>query len=86
MAVKKTSENSDSCIIKCNPQRALAAGYTKVKIMPQNYSKIILISGMTGKSIQDIVDELLAYAISKTEIEQNDTKVELSAFLGGTEV
>ena len=69
MAVKKTE---DVCIIKCNPHRELAVGYTKVKIMPENYSKIAILAGATGKTLQDVVDELLSFAISKTKIQQED--------------
>lgn len=61
----------ESCIIKCS-QRNLVSGYTKVKVMPDNYSKIILISGCTGKTIQEVVDELLSFAISRTQIQQDD--------------
>lgn len=40
MAVRKIEDKANSsCIIKCNPHRELASGYTKVKIMPENYSK-----------------------------------------------
>ena len=62
----------ENCIIKCSPQRNLVSGYTKVKVMPDNYSKIILISGCTGKTIQEVVDELLSFAISRTQIQQDD--------------
>ena len=69
MAIKKVP---DACIIKCNPQRNLVSGYTKVKVMPENYSKIVLIAGVTGKTIQEIVDELLTFAIKKAQIQQGN--------------
>lgn len=73
--VKTDTENNEKCIIKCEPRRELACGYTKVKIMPNNYSKIILISGITGKSIQDLTNELLEYAISKASIQVDENNI-----------
>lgn len=81
MAVRKIEDKANSsCIIKCNPHRELASGYTKVKIMPENYSKIILIAGMTGKTIQEVTNELLTYAVKNTKIEHEDGFINLSKF------
>lgn len=73
---------NDNCVIQCNPHRELACGYTKVKIMPNNYSKIILIAGMTGKSIQEVTNELLEYAISKTVVQSDDNFISISDLKG----
>lgn len=80
MSTKKVED--DSCVIQCNPHRELACGYTKVKIMPNNYSKIILIAGMTGKSIQEVTNELLEYAISKTVVQSDDNFISISDLKG----
>lgn len=84
MAVsKRTATNSeDGFVIQCEPPKELACGYTKVRIMPNNYSKILLIVGMTGKSIQDVTNELLEFAISKTSVQSGETTISLSE-LGG---
>lgn len=84
MAVSKkaTTNGEDGFVIQCEPHRELACGYTKVKIMPNNYSKIILISGMTGKSIQSITNELLEFAISKASIQSGETTINISE-IGG---
>lgn len=73
----KTSSINE-CIIKSNPHRELACGYTKVKVMPDNYSQIILIAGMTGKAIQDLANELLSYAIANAIIEIDGKRIKLS--------
>lgn len=75
MATIKGTTNNDSCVIKCEPHRELACGYTRVKIMPNNYSKIILISGMTGKTIQDVTNELLEYAASKVSVQIDEDNI-----------
>lgn len=84
MAVsKRTATNSeDGFIIRCEPHRELACGYTKIKVMPDNYSKILLIASMTGKTIQDVANELLEFAISKTSVQSGETTINLSE-LGG---
>ena len=64
-------------VIKSVPHRELATGYTKVRVLPENYSKIILITGMTGKTIQDVVDELLKYALNNVKINVEGTIMEL---------
>lgn len=78
MAAIKENTESQTCVIKSLPHRELATGYTRVRIMPDNYSKIILITGMTGKTIQDVVDELLKFAISNTKIDVDGTMLDLS--------
>lgn len=86
MAVRKNENKAESsCIIKCNPQRMLTSGYTKTKIMPENYSKIILITGMTGKSIQEVTNELLSYAIKNAKIKSEDGFISLPNFDNGEE-
>ncbi len=64
-------------VIKSLPYRELAAGFTKVKVMPENYQKIISITGMTGKTIQSVVDELLAYALDNVRVDVNGVLVKL---------
>ena len=44
MATRTTAKttaktNTNECVIKCNPHRELACGYTKVKIMPRKLFK-----------------------------------------------
>ncbi len=74
----RTTAKTNECIIKSNPHRELACGYTKVKIMPDNYSQIILIAGMTGKSIQDLTNELLNYAVANVTIDVDGKRIKLS--------
>lgn len=78
----KTNTNTNECVIKCNPHRELACGYTKVKIMPENYSRIVLIAGMTCKSIQDLTNELLNYAIDYVVIDVDGNKINFSDVQG----
>lgn len=77
MAVIKENTENQACVIKSLPHRELAAGYTRVRIMPDNYSKITVIAGMTGKTLQDVVDELLKFAISNTKIDVDGTVIDL---------
>lgn len=78
-----TKVNNNECIIKCKPCKEVACSYTKVKITPDIHSNIILISGVTGKSIQDITNELLEFAISRTSIQSNDnTLISISEIRG----
>ena len=78
----KTTAKTNECVIKCNPHRELACGYTKVKIMPEYYSRIVLIAGMTGKSIQDLTNELLNYAIDYVVIDVDGNKINFSDVQG----
>lgn len=87
MATRTTAKtaakaNTNECVIKCNPHRELACGYTKVKIMPESYSRIVLIAGMTGKSIQDLTNELLNYAIDYVVIDVDGNKISFSDIQG----
>ena len=75
----KTTAKTNECVIKCNPHRELACGYTKVKIMPENYSRIVLIAGM---SIQDLTNELLNYAIDYVVIDVDGNKINFSDVQG----
>ena len=81
MATRTTAKttNTNGCIIKCNPNKtALGCGYTKVKVQPQTYSSIVLIASMTGKTLQDITDELLTFAIENTSVELNGNTIKFS--------
>lgn len=77
-----TNTDIEKCIIKCEPRRELACGYTKVKIMPNNYSKIILVAGITSKSIQDLTNELLEYAINNASIQVDEDTIVNVADIG----
>lgn len=81
-AAAKGNTKTNECVIKCNPHRELACGYTKVKVMPENYSRIVLIAGMTGKSIQDLANELLNYAIDYVVIDVDGNKINFSDVQG----
>jgi len=50
--------------------------------MPENYSRIVLIAGMTGKSIQDLTNELLNYAIDYVVIDVDGNKINFSDVQG----
>ncbi len=78
-AATKKNIAKNSCIIKSLPHRELTTGYTRVRVMPENYSKILVITGVTGKTIQDVVDELLKFAISNTKIDVDGTVIDLSS-------
>ena len=66
------NQKETGCIIQCEQRMRLAAGYTRVRVLPENHAKLVILSGVTGKSIQDVVDELLAFALKNVKIEQND--------------
>lgn len=68
---KTTAATQNDCIIKCNHLN-IAAGYTRVRVMPGVYSKLVMITGVTGRTMQDVVDALLTYAIDYVKIEQAD--------------
>lgn len=61
--------------IKCRDGAYLAAGYTKIKVFPQNYSKLILVASITGKNLQEVTDELLAQALNNLQIEKLDGSI-----------
>lgn len=84
MATRTTTKttaktNTNECVIKRNPHRELGK---VVKIMPENYSRIVSIAGMTGKSIQDLTNELLNYAIDYVVIDIDDNKINFSDVQG----
>ena len=81
---KTTNAPQNDCIIKCNHLN-LAAGYTRVKITPSVYPNVIMIAGMTGRTLQDVVNELLTYAIGYVKIEQADGVIR-DFNVGGKEV
>ena len=81
MANRTTKTNG--CVITANlDNKTLSCGYSRVRVFPEQYSSIVLISSMTGKTIQDVVSELLAYAISNTSIDVNGEMIKLSK-IGG---
>jgi len=75
--------NEKSCVIQCNTGTNLTLGYTKVKVHPNNYSDVVMIAGVTGKTIQDVVDELLSFAIRNTRIMKQDGSL-IDINLGGS--
>lgn len=84
MATRPTAKttaktNTNECVIKCNPNKAvLGCGYTRVRVQPQTYSSIVLIASMTGKTLQDVTDELLTFAIENTSVELNGNTIKFS--------
>lgn len=80
MATKTTvNANANECVIKCNPNKtALGCGYTKIRVLPENYSGIVLIASMTGKTLQDVTDELLAFAIKNTTVNVGGKNIKIS--------
>ena len=75
------------CVIKVNNYTNLSNGYTKVKVLPEAYAKIITITGITGQTIQDVANSLLLYALEHTQIEGNDgQRINIDLLLGGGKV
>ena len=70
------------CVFQCKTKNTLACGYTRVRIMPDNYSKIITVTSMTGKTIQDVVDELIEFALQNVELQvDSNTRIQLNKLL-----
>nr|DAJ63510.1 MAG TPA: CopG-like protein [Caudoviricetes sp.] len=84
MAVKSTA--TPKCVFQRKPNASLACGYTRVRVMPDNYSKIITVTGITGRTIQDVVNELIEFALQNVEIQvDNNTRIPLSKLTGGNQ-
>lgn len=52
-------------------------GYTRVRVLPETHQRLMTICNITGKTLQDAVDELLNYAMNNTEIYNGDTKINI---------
>ena len=63
------------CVIKCNRQENLAAGYTRVRVLPKNYTRLVTITGITGETLQSVVDKLLTFALDNCVIEDESGKI-----------
>ena len=63
---------ADKCVIKCVGAPGLAAGYTRVRVTPKVYSRLVLLTSVTNKTMQDTVEELLDYALNNVRIEKAD--------------
>lgn len=69
MATKK-----NKLVFDISSANSLSCGYTRVRIMPRNYNKIVSIASITGKTIQDTVDILVEYALNNCEVKLSDGK------------
>ncbi|WP_418521221.1 hypothetical protein [Ruminococcus champanellensis] len=57
-----------------------------MKVIPDNYSKIITVTGITGRTIQDVANELIEFALQNVEIQvDNNTRIPLSKLIGGNQ-
>lgn len=65
------------CIIKVERYKA-SAGYTKVILLPEIYQRVVNLSRITGKTIQDTVEILMNFAIDNVEIYSNDKKIDIN--------
>lgn len=82
---KTTNNKPKECLIFANTGKALNCGYTRVRVEPEQYVPITVISSMTGKTIQSVVAELLQFAIDNTVIDVNGERVPVSNWQqGGT--
>lgn len=75
---------TNKCVIKCEGTPGLAAGYTRVRVTPKVYPRLVLLTGVTNKTMQDTVEELLDYALKNVEIKKADGSI-LELNLGGIE-
>lgn len=66
----------NKCVIHVEKHRS-SCGYTKVKLLPEVYQRLVTICNITGKTIQDTTDELLTFAMDNTEIYNGDTKINI---------
>ena len=73
---------AEKCVIKRVGSPGLAAGYTRVRVTPKVYSRLVLLTSVTNKTMQDTVEELLDYALNNVRVEQEDGSV-LDLNLGG---
>lgn len=67
---------SEKLIFKGTARDFTLSGFTNVKISNDSYVKILAIKSATSKPAQDILNELVEYALDNTLIEKTDgTKV-----------
>lgn len=85
MATSKKTKPKE-CVITVNTNKAtLACGYTRVRVLPKQYLPITIVSNMTSRTIQDVVEEMLQFAIENTVMDINGERVPLSEWQqGGT--
>lgn len=83
---KKTTNNKPKeCLNFANTGKTLNYGYTMVKVKPEQYVLITVIASMTSKTLQNVVAELLQFAIDNTVIDVNGERVPISNWQqGGT--
>lgn len=74
---------AENCIIRCKPKKSRECGFTKVIISPDKHMKLVFASSITGKTIQDITDELLEFALTRARIEMDGGKFITLAEAGG---
>ncbi|MBQ9898529.1 MAG: hypothetical protein IJM44_03625 [Ruminococcus sp.] len=67
-------QNKEQCVIQCKQKKQRDCGFTKVIISPDKHMKLVFASSITGKTIQDITDELLEFALSHAKIEMDGGK------------
>lgn len=72
------------CVIRCNPKMCLAAGYTRIGVAPDKHAKMLMIASFTGKTLQEVQDELLEYALKDIKIDRGDGNL-LNLNVGGLE-
>ena len=78
-------KEKETCIIQCKSKKSRDCGFTKVIISPDKHMKLVFASSITGKTIQDIADELLEFALSRAKIEMDGGKCITLAEAGGIE-
>lgn len=84
MATRKVTKPKE-CVITVNTGKSLACEYTRVRVLPKQYLPITIVSNMTRRTIQDVVEEMLQFAIENTVMDINGKKVSLSEWQqGGT--
>lgn len=65
------------CVIRCNPNR--------IGVAPDKHAKMLMIASFTGKTLQDVQDELLEYALKDVKIDRGDGNL-FNLNVGGLEV
>lgn len=76
-------KDPEICVIQCKPKKSRDCGFTKVIISPGKHMKLVFASSITGKTIQDIADELLEFALSRAKIEMDDGRYITLSEAGG---
>jgi hypothetical protein len=85
MATTRKVTKPKECVITVNTGKSLACGYTRVRVLPKQYLPITIVSNMTSRTIQDVVEEMLQFAIENTVMDINGERVSLSEWQqGGT--